>query len=220
MEQNPPSYLSLLMCSSEYSTVSSILISTDLMSDQQSRYWWVDTFSSQSDNVRPASYSWETVNNSSEGTKTEMENLSSFYISTFVGIHRALIKIQWLVTLPILWLLTVKWLSWLAYWLDCAGLSHLADSLDVGTVLELGMCKHSLFPKPHTCPFHFLVWWGLCMLNLLQVLSVSLICGTVLVFRRAAVDVPPPLDHSLICQPAPPFIPPVTRAAVSPRSPT
>lgn len=52
-----------------------------------------------------------TMNNRSQGTKTEIEKLSSFYVSAVVRIHRELIKIHWLVTVLILWLLSVKWLS-------------------------------------------------------------------------------------------------------------
>lgn len=50
----------------------------------------------------------KTMNNRSQGTKSEPENLSSFYVSAVVGIHRELIKIHWLVTVLILWWLTVK----------------------------------------------------------------------------------------------------------------
>lgn len=36
----------------------------------------------------------KTMNNTSQGTKSEPENLSSFYVSAVVGIHRELIKIH------------------------------------------------------------------------------------------------------------------------------
>lgn len=52
-----------------------------------------------------------TMNNRSQGTKTEIEKLSGFYVSAVVRIHRELIKIHWLVTVLILWLLSVKWLG-------------------------------------------------------------------------------------------------------------
>lgn len=53
----------------------------------------------------------KTMNNRSQGTKSEPENLGSFYVSAVVGIHGELIKTHWWGTVPILWLLTVKLLS-------------------------------------------------------------------------------------------------------------
>lgn len=53
----------------------------------------------------------KTMNNGSQGTKSEPGNLSWFNVSAVVQIHRELVKIRRLVKVPILWLLAVKWLD-------------------------------------------------------------------------------------------------------------